>query len=76
MKVYVVVVLDRHYDPDVKLFTNLEQALAVAQDSALEINEHYASYLEQEDVEGWLFYANCSEEGDYVFVVEKELDAE
>jgi hypothetical protein len=69
MKVYVVMVCDRHDDPDPVLFTDersaLDEARAAAQDLGCAV---------QTTPDGWLFLATHVE-GDSVWVVEKELNA-
>jgi len=71
--IYVVMVEDRHADLDAELFTDPEQAIAYARRTAHELCRHPESY-EEETIEGWLFYARYSTEGDSVWVVEKTLD--
>lgn len=70
MQVYVVMVCDRHDDPDPVLFTDEESALAEARSAAQDLG-----CAVQETPAGWLFLA-LHEEGDSVWVVEKELSDE
>ena len=77
MKVYVAMIADRHTDPEPEVFSTAEAAIGYARDFALaestygsRTGEHY----EERPVEGWLFQATYTCEGDSVWVVEKELD--
>jgi len=70
--VYVVMIQDRHADPEPYVFSTAEAAIAYARQHALE----YASSpddVEEEPVDGWLYHARYSGESDSVWVIEKEL---
>lgn len=75
MKVYVAMVCDRHADPEPEVFSTAEAAIAYVREY---VNEYarYPEDVEEDPVEGWLFYIRWSEEGDRAWVVEKEVDAE
>lgn len=74
MKVYVAMVNDRHIDSEPYVFTTAEAAIAYARAAAHE-NAHARADVEEQAVDGWLYYANYSPEDDSVWVVEKEVDA-
>lgn len=74
MQIYIVVANDRHFDPAAYVFSKAEDAI------------HYAKILsrsratdeldvEEDEIEGWLYYARYSVEGDATWVVEAELDS-
>lgn len=81
MKVYAVVILDRHVDPDVELFSH--EADAIGRARALVQEYAHPDYPDDVDEvltpamrEGdpWLYYGSWSEESDdCVFVVEREI---
>lgn len=73
MRIYVVVVQDRHVDVDMKLFVARDAAIAFARATAKDNCRHAEDYLET-NVEGWLFYARYSCEGDCVIVITRELE--
>jgi hypothetical protein len=69
---YVAMIADRHTDPEPYLFETAEQAIAYAQAKARE----YAlspETVEEEPVEGWLYRATYSTEGDAVWVLAKTV---
>jgi hypothetical protein len=70
--VYVAMVCDRHSDPEATVFTDQEQAIAWARETARELNRNPGDYKE-ETIEGWLFCAEYSSEGDSVWVLERGL---
>ncbi len=74
VKLYVVMVNDRHTDPEPNVFSDpsaaVEYARATAKASARRDED-----FEETPVAGWLYHATYSVEGDSVWVVEKELDA-
>lgn len=72
MKLYVVMVNDRHTEPYAEIFSDPERAVEWARSKAKEwaSNGDY----EEEQVDGCLFCARYSCEGDAVWVIEKELD--
>lgn len=78
MKIYIVIIEDRHSDTDAKPFLNAATAIAYAEEKAREYCRHEDDYEEslndamKED--GWLWHATYSCEGDSVRVVEREVD--
>lgn len=77
MKLYVVMMVDRHVDPDCEVFVKKEDALARAREFIEQI-AHHPEILEppQDPPPGdWLFYQRYGEEDDRVWVVEKEVEA-
>ena len=70
--VYVVMINDRHSDPGAEVFTYPGDAIVYAKRIAKEYGSHPDDYEEQ-DIQGWLFYARYSVEGDSVWVIEKAL---
>jgi len=78
--VYVVMINDRHADPDVLVFSTKELAIEAAKNAVTECARH------EEDIQwdyelnpsmirhGWIFYVPYSCEGDSVRVMERELD--
>ena len=78
--VFLVLWHDHHTDVDVTVFAKEEDALALAEQIAEEYREYYGyDPAEHEDdepdgpVEGWLYYATLSTEGDCVYVEKKQL---
>lgn len=71
-KIYVVLVEDRHTDVDVEVFTDRSAAIAFAKQEALD-NARHPEGIEEEDIEGYIYYCRYSAESDCVSVVEKEL---
>jgi len=70
MKIYVLVNEDRHISPDIRLFLDKEQAIEMARRDAKEYGgDQYSECV----VEGWLFYATYSSEGDCFYIVEKDV---
>jgi hypothetical protein len=67
--VYVVMVNDRHRDPEPYVFSTEEEALAYARETA---RDWLVEYLGGHD--GWLYYAQHPSENDNVWVVAKSLD--
>lgn len=71
MKVYVVMVCDRHDDPEPHLFTNLARAIDYAHVTADVLAR--GAEVKESVPEEWHYLAEIGEEGDSVWVVEKEL---
>lgn len=84
MKVYVAMTEDRHTDPEAEVFTTPDAAIAFARTRAEDwmsnaegedddgvLRDDY--YPHEEQVDGTLYYAEYSTEGDSVWVIEKEL---
>ena len=72
--VYVVMIQDRHVDPEPFVFSTAEAAIAYARQQAL-VCASSPDEIEEQPIGGWLYYARYSGEGDSVWVVEKRLDA-
>lgn len=82
MKIFQVMVDDRHTDTEAIPFSTSEKALAYAK----QLFEAYCDEQDEPDDNeemgiqptsgGWLFYAVYSTEGDCIWVVEQELDGE
>ena len=73
LTVYVAMIEDRHTDPDPVLFSTAEAAIEHARTEALRLAGH-EDFIEEEEVDGWLYSATCGNEGDSVWVIEKEVD--
>lgn len=74
MKIYVVMVEDRHTDTEAEVFTTAEAAIAYAEEYVTEQLDRWPWVDDDpEEPEGWLWYRAYSPEGDCVWVVEKEL---
>jgi hypothetical protein len=69
VKIYVVMVCDRHLDPDPCLFSTEDDALAFARETAR------AWLIERPTPKPWLYLATHESEGDSVWVIEKTVDA-
>jgi hypothetical protein len=73
MKLYVAMIEDRHTDPEPFVFSTPEAAVEFARSQA--VNGARGGFeVEEEPIDGWLFYARYSDEGDSVWVIEKTLD--
>lgn len=70
---YVVMINDRHCDPEAHVFATADTAIAAARQVALN-NAHSPSRIEEYETEGWLWHASYSVEGDSVWVIEKTLN--
>ena len=70
--IYCVIINDRHADVDVQPYTNLEDAVDFARNTAKELCRFQEDY-EETKIDGWCFHAQYSCEGDSVWVVEKML---
>lgn len=70
MIIYIVIVEDRHTDTECYPFDSVDAAIAFAKEEAADIGTPV-----EEAIDGWLYAARCSSEGDYVRVVEKTLNA-
>ena len=75
MMVYVAIIHDRHAEPDAEVFTTADAAITYARTWAQE-HAHFPDDFEEHDVKEWLYYADYSCEGDSVWVLEKNIDAE
>jgi hypothetical protein len=73
MNVYVAMIADRHTDTEPYVFSTAEAAIEYARQCA----QAYArdpEEIEEEQIEGWLYHATYSAEGDSVWVLAKEID--
>lgn len=71
--VFVVIVNDRHADPEPHLFTDRERALRFAADEARRIM-HGRDVTVWPPPSGWLYLVEHESESDRVWVLEKELE--
>jgi formylmethanofuran dehydrogenase subunit E-like metal-binding protein len=74
-ELFVVMVNDRHCDPEPELFTTAGQAIAYARSEA----EQYARTPEDVDetpIEGWLYHASWGPESDSIWVLAKTVHEE
>lgn len=76
MKIYLVMIQDRHTDAEAIPFSTAARAVAYARKVATESARQLEDFEELEVPEDWLYYAKYSVESDCVWVVEKDLDAE
>lgn len=77
MKIYNVLINDRHTDPEIHSFTDRATAIKFAEDTVLEYCQYPEDLelmtAEQLQPDNWVYYARYSCEGDYVRVTEDEL---
>jgi hypothetical protein len=73
VKIYIAMICDRHTDPEAYPFSTAEAAILYARNEA-EAYAYDADDIEEEQVDGWLYHARYSGEGDSVWVVEKDLN--
>jgi hypothetical protein len=71
MRVFTVLLEDRHADAEVEVFMDREMAINRAKNLAKE-NDRHGEYEEQQ-ISDWVFHATYSCEGDSVTVRETEL---
>jgi hypothetical protein len=76
---YVVLIEDRHSEPDAQLFSYEYTAVqfarqAAAHDGDAEVTEYPITEAMRQ--QGWLYYATWSDEGDCVRVMYRELDGQ
>ncbi len=72
MQVFVAIIEDRHTDVDIELFPTAEEAIEYAKE-CVQGNARHPENIEEETIQGCLYYCRYSSEGDCVSVVEKEL---
>jgi hypothetical protein len=70
--IYVAMIADRHDDPEPYLFETADEAIAYARRTA-QAFAHEPEDVEEASVEGWLYYATYSVEGDSVWVLAKTV---
>ncbi len=75
MRLFTAIWNDGHSDTTAHIFSDREKAIAWAKAKAKESAWAETDY-EEEQIEGWEFYASYSCEGDCIYVVETELDKE
>lgn len=73
--VYVVMINDRHSDPEPYVFSTAERAIAYAKAKALEYARDPGD-VEEEPIDGWLYHARYSVEDDSLWVLAKTVDEE
>ena len=73
IKVYVAHNSDRHKDHLVRVFKDKQDAIECAKKWATEGADEQSD-IEEEVIEGWLYYALYNGEGDCVWVTEQELE--
>lgn len=70
MTIYLTIIEDRHTDVEVYPFSSKEKAVEYAK----EYLETCGNDVRESVVDGWLYHAQYSPEGDSVWVVARELD--
>ena len=73
MKLYVALCQDRYEDDLIKIFRKPERAIEFCK-RFMEDNRSRHSEIEECEIDGWLYHATYSSEGDCVRVEEVELD--
>lgn len=73
MKIYVVKIYDRHYDPEVHLYATPEAAIEYARTWAKN-RAGCADDVDETPVDGWVYHAICTPEGDRVWITETTVD--
>ncbi len=71
-EIYLIIVEDRHIDVQVTPHTNKDTAIKAARVAAVLYCKGKDDYKEH-DIDGWLFCAVYSPEGDRVRVISEEL---
>lgn len=71
--VYIAIVEDRHTNTEVYPFSIAEAAIDFARETARQYARTEAD-VEETPIDGWLYHATYSTEGDSVRVVAKDLD--
>lgn len=74
MKIYNVIIEDRHVDVEAYPFSDKEKAIEFARNQAKELAA-YSNQIKEKDIESWILYIFYSEE-DCISVREYELDKE
>lgn len=73
--VFVVLLQDRHADPEVAVFSDREIAIRFARETAQEMARHPEDY-EEKQIKGLEFFASYSCESDCISVYKTTIDAE
>lgn len=74
MKVYIVMIQDRHADTEAHPFSTPELAIAFARQAVQDNARHSEDIEEHEPPTPWLFYATYSVESDSAWIVPREID--
>lgn len=72
MKVWVVIIQDRHSDVNIEVYDTISTAVHRAEELAKQHCRHPEDYKELK-IADWAFHATYSCEGDCVTVLEKEV---
>lgn len=72
MKIYAVLIEDRHANPEIEVFENKVEAVDRAKGLASQYCSHIDD-LKECNIEGWIYYVEYSCESDSVRVTEHEL---
>jgi hypothetical protein len=72
VSVYVLMICDRHSDPEPMVFTTAAAAIDKARETAREYARSPGD-VEESEIDGWLYYASYSPESDRVWVVACEV---
>ena len=77
MKIYNVVHRDRHFDIEVTPFSKAEDAIDFAKDSVIKLRgltKQSGTALNPSMIKaGWVYYECYSDDGDYIYIQEKEV---
>jgi hypothetical protein len=73
MKIFSILIQDRHCDPEVEMAGSLDAAIDRAYEAARQIARH-ADQIEALKIDGLTLFISCSGEGDSVSVKEHELE--
>lgn len=73
MKLYIAHCLDRHIDPIIRVFDTAQAAIDFAKKFVQEGARHSGA-ISEEPVQGWLYHATYSCEGDRAYVTEATLN--
>jgi hypothetical protein len=71
--VYVVMVCERHTDPTPYVFTDRDRAINYARSEAASYAGS-ASNVEEEQIDGWEYYATWPTEDDAIWVIKRKVD--
>jgi len=67
MEIFTAICEDRHVDTHVRVFDTLDKAITYAK-KFIGNNTRHSEDIQKSDVDGWLYYATYSCEGDFVRV--------
>lgn len=74
MKLYIAHCIDRHIDPVIRVFDTFDGALGFVKDWLQKETANTQRQIEEDEVDGWLYYASYSSEDDHVYVTETTLN--